>query len=216
MLGEAGDACKSAPWRRRRIHLLTFELFCIHLHSYGQHETKRMSGKSIPLSVRVSDEDAEFLAALEIEAALTPSEKLRALIARARAEAGEGRSFEAALARLRAQLEPTAQLLRARELEGRGRSQLIHEVLQALPDLAAFLVAGPAPATRSRQEDLAAFEQGVADRAFRLAEAVLRLGVTDKAPCYNPDVVAQGATGTLELSRVILSRRQRTHTGSEA
>jgi hypothetical protein len=167
-------------------------------------------------SVRVSDEDAEFLAALQIDGARTPSEKLRALIGRARAEANEGRDYEAALARLRAQLEPTAQRLRARELDGRQRSQLIHEVLQTLPDLAAFLMAGPAPATRSRQEDLVAFEQGVGDRAFRLIEAVLRLGVTEKAPCYNPDVVTQGAAGTLELSRVILSRRPRTHTGSEA
>lgn len=175
-----------------------------------------MSGKSIPLSVRVSDDDAEFLATLQIEGALTPSEKLRALIARARAEASEGRDFEGALARLRALLEPTAQRLRARELDSRQRSQLVHEVLQTLPDLVAFLVAGPPAATRSRGEDLVAFEQGVADRTFRLIEAVLRLGVTGKAHCYNPDVVTQGATGTLELSRVILSRRQRTQPGSEA
>jgi hypothetical protein len=175
-----------------------------------------MTGKSIPLSVRVSDEDAEFLAGLQIDGALTPSEKLRALISRARAEANEGRDFEAALARLRAQLEPTAQRLRARELDSRQRSQLIHEVLQTLPDLAAFLMAGPVPATRSRGEDLVAFEQGVGDRVFRLIEAVLRLGVTEKAHCYNPDVVTQGATGALELSRVILSRRQRPQPGSEA
>lgn len=175
-----------------------------------------MSGKSIPLSVRVSDDDAEFLAALQLDGAVTPSEKLRALIARARAEAADGRSFEAALARLRAQLEPTAQLLRTRELETRRRSQLVLEVMQALPDLAAYLVAGPAPATRSRNEDLPGFEQGVADRLFRLIEAVLRLAVTETAPCYTPDVVTQGAAGTLELSRVILSNRQRTHIGSES
>ena len=175
-----------------------------------------MSGKSIPLSVRVSDEDAEFLAALQIDGAVTPSEKLRALIARSRGEATEGRSFEASLARLRAQLEPTAQLLRTREMEQRGRSQLILEVMQALPDLGALLVAGPAPAARSKAEDLIAFERSVADRVFRLIEAVLRLAVTEKSPCYNPDVVTQGAVGTLELSRVILSSRLRTQPGSEA
>lgn len=176
-----------------------------------------MSGKTIPLSVRVSDDDAEFLAALQIDGAVTPSEKLRALIAQARAEAAQGRSFEAALARVRAQLEPTAQHLRQRELELRLRSQLVQEVLATVPDLVAYLVAGPAPVPRSRAgEELVPFEQGVSDRVFRLAEAVLRLGVTAKAPCYNPDVVAQGATGTLELSRVILSGRQRSEQGREA
>ena len=45
-----------------------------------------MSSKSTPLSFRVSDEDAEFLAGLQLPGAVTPSEKLRVLVTRARME----------------------------------------------------------------------------------------------------------------------------------
>jgi hypothetical protein len=165
-----------------------------------------MSGKSIPLSFRVSDEDAEFLAALELPGAVTPSEKLRTLVTRARLENDEARTYEGSLVRIRELLEPTSQTLRARELASRQRSELIADTLYWLPDLVAYLMAGPEGA-RKGIEDMKAFEAGVADRIFRFIEAVLRLGVTAKAPCYDPDLVAKGLAGSLELSQVILSNR---------
>jgi hypothetical protein len=165
-----------------------------------------MSGKSIPLSFRVTDEDAEFLAGLELPGAITPSEKLRALITRARLEHAQERTYEGSLGRVRELLEPTSQTLRAREMAIRQRSELIADTLYWLPDLVAFLMAGP-ETSRKGGEDLRTFEAGVADRIFRFVEAVLRLGVTAKAPCYDPDLITNGIAGTLELSQVILSNR---------
>ena len=165
-----------------------------------------MSGKSIPLSFRVTDEDAEFLAGLEIPGAITPSEKLRALITRARLEHAQERTYEGSLGRVRELLEPTSQTLRAREMTIRQRSELIADTLYWLPDLVAFLMAGP-ESSKKGGEDLKAFEAGVADRIFRFVEAVMRLGVTAKAPCYDPDLVTNGIAGTLELSQVIVSNR---------
>jgi hypothetical protein len=164
-----------------------------------------MSGKSIPLSFRVTDEDAEFLAALEIPGAVTPSEKLRALITRARLEQAEARTYEGSLGRVRELLEPTSQTLRARELATRQRSELLADTLYWLPDLVAFLMAGPESARKA--EDMRSFEAGVAHRIFRFIEAVLRLGVTAKAPCYDPDLVTNGIAGSLELSQLIVSSR---------
>jgi hypothetical protein len=166
-----------------------------------------MAGKSIPISVRVSDDDAAFLAALDIQGAVTPSEKIRALIARARDDADGGNDYEAALTRVRAWLEPTSQRLRAREMSSRQRSELIADTLYWLPDLVAFLMAGPDPAPRKGDDGLKAFEAGVADRIFRYIEAVLRLAVTEKAPCYDPGIVSEGIRGTLELTEVVLTRR---------
>jgi hypothetical protein len=165
-----------------------------------------MSGKSIPLSFRVTDEDAEFLAGLELPGAITPSEKLRALITRARLEHAQERTYEGSLGRVRELLEPTSQTLRAREMAIRQRSELIADTLYWLPDLVAFLMAGP-ETSRKGGDDLRTFEAGVADRIFRFVEAVLRLGVTAKAPCYDPDLITNGIAGTLELSQVILSNR---------
>jgi len=167
-----------------------------------------MTPKTIPLSVRVSEDDAEFLGALELPGASSPSEKLRALIVDARRRHAEGRTYESSLALVRELLEPLSQTLRARELSSRQRSELIADTLYWLPDLVAFLMAGPGKGgAKTDARDLAEFEAGVAHRIFRFVEAVLRLGVTAKAPCYDPGVVTAGIGGTLELAQLILSNR---------
>lgn len=168
-----------------------------------------MTSKTIPLSVRVSEEDAEFLAGLELDGAATPSEKLRALIAKARERHAEGRTYEGSLAIVRELLEPVSQQLRARELKTRQRSELIADTLYWLPDLVAYLMAGPATRPgKADAADLVEFEAGVAHRIFRFTEAVLRLGVTAKAPCYDPGVVNAGIGGTLELAQLVAAHRQ--------
>ena len=43
-----------------------------------------MSNKAVPLSVRISENDAAFLAGLDLPEATTPSDKIRALIWEAR------------------------------------------------------------------------------------------------------------------------------------
>jgi hypothetical protein len=168
-----------------------------------------MTAKSIPLSVRVSEDDAEFLAVLEMPGAVTPSEKLRGLIEQARARHAEGRTYESSLALVRELLEPVAQTLRAREMASRQRSELIADTLYWLPDLLAYLMTGPATrGNKTDARDLIEFESGVAQRIFHFIEAVLRLGVTSKAPCYQPELVSQGLAGSLELAQLILTHRR--------
>ena len=170
-----------------------------------------MSSKSTPLSFRVTDEDAEFLAGLEIAGAVTPSEKLRVLITRARMEHSQSRSYESSLTRVRELLEPTAQILRAHDVSSRQRSVLLAETLEWLPDLMACLMAGPEeskkPDKTRTDKALQQFEADAAERLFRMVEALLRLGITSKAPCYNPELISHGLAGTLELSQLIVSNR---------
>ncbi|HPF74572.1 MAG: hypothetical protein H7A20_11090 [Rhodanobacteraceae bacterium] len=167
-----------------------------------------MSSKSTPLSFRVSDEDAEFLAGLQLPGAVTPSEKLRVLVTRARMEHASQRTYESSLRRIRELLEPTHQALREHELTARQRSELIADTLYWLPDLVAYLMTGPADEAAD-EAGLKAFEAGLADRIFRFIEAVLRLGVTAKAPCYNPELISQSLAGTLELAQLIVSNRNK-------
>lgn len=164
-----------------------------------------MSGKSVTISARIAEEDAEFLALLDLPGASTPSEKIRALIAQARSRHSEGRTYEASLTLLRDLLEPSAQALRAREMATRQRSELLADALYWLPDLVALLVSGPP--NKARPGDLLEFEAAVAQRVFHFIEAMLRLAVTSKAPCYNPDVMSAGLSGTLELAQLILANR---------
>ena len=53
-----------------------------------------MSSKTVPLSVRISHDDAEYIAGLKIDDALTPSDKVRAIIRDAR-KAREARTMRA-------------------------------------------------------------------------------------------------------------------------
>lgn len=167
-----------------------------------------MSGKSHPVSVRFSDDDVAFLQRLRFDNAETASDKLRALVQRARDELDGGRSYEASLLRIRELLEPTSRQLRAEELVSRQRSELIADTLYWLPDLVAYLMAGPDSLDEVDADRLTSFEAGLADKTFRFIEAVLRLGVTDKAPCYDPSVISKGLTGTLELVELIRSRQR--------
>ena len=56
-----------------------------------------LSTKTVPLSVRVPYEDAEFIAGLHVNGANTPSDKLRAIINQARRRHQGGQDFGSAL-----------------------------------------------------------------------------------------------------------------------
>ena len=164
-----------------------------------------MSPKTTLLSVRISDEDAAFLAGLERRGATTPSEKLRALLAEAR-DAAESRTYAAcAVQRLHGELAPTVEAIRRFELDTGQRSALLAEVLQRVPEIAGLLVAGPG--AQPQAAEFLALEARVADRAMALLEGLLRLAVTRTAPCYAPDVVARRIDSVLELGTVILHHR---------
>ncbi len=174
-----------------------------------------MSSKTIQMSVRLSQEDADFLTGLGASSASTPSEKLRQLIAQARERHDRTNSYEGALGLVRELLEPVAQTLRARELVTRQRSEMIADTLYWLPDVVAFLIAGPgAKPGKADAKELVEFEAGVAHRIFRFTDAMLRLAVTSKAPCYDPHVVATHMGGTLELAKLVLEQSRKTSQAS--
>lgn len=140
--------------------------------------------KTVPLSVRVSDDDAAFLASLEIAGAATPSEKLRAILAHTRQRA-EGVSDEAEGAEaFRASTRVSERRLRALEIERGMRSDLVRKLYDRAPDLMATLSAGPsADATR---EDLAQFEDRLAIQAYALVEELLELATASANRAYDP------------------------------
>lgn len=166
-----------------------------------------MTNKTAQVSVRVNDEDAAFLSQWESPGASTPSEKLRQLIAQARAQQEQGRTYEGALVQVRALLEPVAQTLRAQELSSRQRSEMIADTLYWLPDVVAYLISGGGTLNGgTTPQTLVEFEAGVAQRIFRFMDAMLRLAVTSKVPCYDPNVVEAHMGGTLELARLVLAQ----------
>ena len=180
-----------------------------------------MPGKNIPLSVRISENDAKFLAELKIADAITPSEKMRALLSEARGRRRGKQDFEANC-RLQQDLLTAFQAKRMRaEKEQHVHSELVTQVANWAVEMQAFLMAGlhtdeeegrdthPSDTETGKHDDpvdldaLKAFEADVADRAFLFVDLVLRMAVTPTSRTYDPTVVRQRVEPIKTLCKVI-------------
>lgn len=162
--------------------------------------------KSVPLSVRVTPDDAEFIAQMDIEGAETPSEKVRALLAEARRRRESFSDYSSCLGMVQEMLTPTYHRLREAERREKVHSELLLELTQWMPEALAFLLTTLDDQEPDRDQ-LQAFERGVAERLFRLIENVVRMNVTDQCRGYDPLVVARRMAPVIELVRVIQAKR---------
>lgn len=160
-----------------------------------------MSGKMIPVSIRIPEEDAAFLAQLEVDGATTLSEKVRALIgeSRRRREAG-GYASEAA------RMLEDVHLAQDRERRVREQQLSVHSELLSylshwlLETYGAFLMQEShreegAEARAAMERD----EAALADQVFVLMDQLLRMGLTRTSRCYNPEVVSNRMETLKEL-----------------
>lgn len=174
-----------------------------------------MTGKSIPLSVRLTPEDSTFLAHLDIPDASTPSDKLRALIKEARQRREGIRNYAEALTFFEELLSDTAHRLRNAETGQGLHSELLVQTVSWLPDIMAYLMVRASEIGADGETDvepkLKRLENGVADRVFALIQQVLRLGVTSRNPCYDSAAISSRVEPIIELSellRIMASKRE--------
>lgn len=158
----------------------------------------------VQIGARVPQEDAEFLATLQMEGANTPSDKLRLILAEARLRHQGMADYRAALTAMHDLLALTFTQLRQRELVEGRHSELVTRVFEWLPELLAFTLSSRAAlAEQSQSEALEELEAGLAERVFRLGEAMLQLALTERVSCYQPAVLHQHLSPVLDLARVI-------------
>ena len=176
-----------------------------------------MPNKTLPISVRISLDDATFLSGHSIAGATTPSEKIRALIREARHRQEGVRHYAEGLMVQEEQMAPALLALREAENDLGLRSEFITLVARWLPETLAYLLAhGPGPEAKDGSKDgenlretLLELEQGTADRVVSLMENVLRLAITPKNPCYDDQLVSARLESVLELCQLMLSSRQK-------
>lgn len=152
--------------------------------------------KTVPLSVRVSDEDADFLAGLDIADAKTPSEKLRAILARERRRSEGNQDPEAAIDLMQDMMRPAQRAVRRQEGDG-SRSDLVHKSYSRVPEIAGLLMAGPAEGSARH---LAEFEARLAGKIAALARDFMELGLSSRGRCYDDGVVSQHLPALVELA----------------
>ncbi len=167
-----------------------------------------MAVKTISMSVRVSEEDAQFLATLEMPGATTPSDKLRAIIDDARQRRLGAQDFQACLGMLERLTAPARRQVRAVEHEKDLGSELVDTAFEWLPHSLAWMITScgdDAPANQDVAR-LRQFENGLAGRVFALLERILRLGVTKRCRCYDPGAIRTRLAPILEIARLIESQ----------
>lgn len=167
-----------------------------------------MPDKTTPLSARISDKDAEFLARLRVPEARTPSDKLRYIIAQARKRQAGMHDYPAALDMMRELFDAVQHRLREQERQQAKHSELLFQSFDWLADLAAFVLSGTDQESASDDEiTLEEFEEGVTERLFRMMDQLLRLGVTPHSPCYDPEIINRHLPKVLSLAKIIEQTR---------
>lgn len=168
-----------------------------------------MVAKSVPLSVRLSREDAAFIAALQSADAVTMSEKVRALVSKARLEAERGDTFEGVVEQTEDTLAPLKHALDKIEQDKGVRSALLRALIVALPRILAELEAADVDGDPPVLESLSALERSTARRIKDLLDQLARLAVTTEAPCLNPTIMRDEiAVPLIELLEIMIASNE--------
>lgn len=162
-----------------------------------------LSNKSVPFSVRLPAEDADFIASLEIPGAVTPSDKIRQIISDARLRNQTGQDFNEVLKAMQEDLRPSVDNLRNLEREADVESELMHYFAEWLCETLAEFISGPENTT-----GLVKYEARMAQRVVKLTEYILRLAITEDAPCFNPELMTNTTKRVVELAHLIDVRNQ--------
>ncbi len=164
--------------------------------------------KTVPISVRLSLEDAEFIANLHIDDAVTPSDKIRSIIKEAKKQNERIVNYEGCLKIARETLRELTQKIKTTELESKQHSELLNVFNEWIAESFAY-VAAAKQELEDEKLTFEALEEGVSIRVFRLFEATARMGITSKAPCYEPNIVTRGFLPILELIQIINQRLEK-------
>lgn len=170
--------------------------------------------KTASLSVRVDDDDAAFLAGLDIGDARTPSEKLRALLhAERRRQEGVKDPVEAA-DMFRDLLFSAKRRIRRLETNTGERSEFLAKLYDRLPDMMGAAFSGPDGNAKDRAKSLKSFESEMLNDAFALIQETLELGLTTQNRCYDASGVEKRLEPVLEILELINMSKQRRKGGA--
>lgn len=163
-----------------------------------------MTTKTIPLSVRITPKDAEFIASLEIDDAVTPSDKLRALLKNAREKSERLEELSSCMGLVRTAIDPLFNRVKSAELNHELHSELISSFNDWLVNLLGYIAS--LDTVQEKDMDLEAIEAEIVNRIFRLFSVIGRMCVTSEAPCYNPQVLNNKLQSLKEILEIMQQR----------
>jgi hypothetical protein len=159
------------------------------------------------LSARIPSEDLEWLVGLDLQGAVSPSDKLRSLIGQLRRQHEGSLDYQRSLVWLRDIVAPFVGAIRALEHHNRMHSEVLTLATEALPQIMATLLSERGLAKDAKKHAIEV-EDIVVQRCLQLLTAILRLAVTRDAACYNPRVIDEHIAPTLEIAEIVAQNRK--------
>jgi hypothetical protein len=160
------------------------------------------------VSARIPAEDLQWLASLDMPGAVSPSDKLRALVSQMRRQYEGTLDYERSLSWLRDLIAPFVTAIRAFEHNNRMHSEALTLTAEWLPQIMATLLSERALPKDDKKRAIDV-EEIVVQRCFQLLASTMRLAVTRTAACYNPSVIDKHVSAVLEISDIVAQARRK-------
>lgn len=163
-------------------------------------------GQMQTISIRIPDEDFQWLLALQEPGAKTPSEKLRALLAKVRQQETGLSDPELCSTWMRGLTQAFVDSVAALERKARVHSDLIGAVAECAPQIMATLASSRLTEQRAEKDAIEA-EAVLTQQCFRLFAALLRTAVTSTPSTYDKKVLDRYLPDIIELASIISTRK---------
>jgi hypothetical protein len=151
------------------------------------------------LSGRIPADLYAWFAALEVEGAVTSSDKLRVMLAQLRRQHEGSMDYVNALSWFRDLGARLRQDLAAVERDGSTHSEVVASLIEHAGAMAATVLSAHPRSKREAQ----AVEDQLVRRAAAMAEALLRQGVTPNAAAYDPKVVRRHCQNLAAMAQLL-------------
>ena len=146
---------------------------------------------------------------------VTVSEKLRHICTFFRQYHTNLEGYSNCLEQINIMLRPAINDIKEVENQEGVCSELVSKLLTLVPELLAFLVTQRRPATKTSPQGqdlkhLRELESRLFESSLTLMEGILRMGLTQKSPTYNPNLLKGRLSTILELCELLDSRNEPT------
>jgi hypothetical protein len=151
------------------------------------------------LSGRIPADLYAWFATLEVEGAVTNSDKLRVLLAQLKRQHEGTMDYVSAVAWVRDLMARPRQDLSAIDRDSGGHSEVVASLLEHTCTLAATALSSHPQSKKEAQ----AMEDQLVRRSLAMAEGLLRQAVTPAAAAYDPKVVRRHIGSVADLARLV-------------
>ena len=163
------------------------------------------------LSIRLPDEDFQWLLSAHPETGKTPSEKLRALVASSRQQDAGRADPEMCAESMKGLVQVLANSVVVWERRSMRHSELVGAALEIAPQLMAIL-ASSSPineAVKTGETKAKELETMLAQQCFRLLTRILRAAVTSTPEVYEKESIERYLPDIVEIMEIIAIRREK-------